>query len=210
MKSALVLEDHDTTRLWLQSIISETLSIDDIALTTTLEQAKLTLLEREFDLALVDINLPDGDGTELVRLLAESHKNTHTIMVTMYDDDQHLFEALKAGAKGYLLKDQSRNEIAQRLKGIISGEPALTPSISRRIIAHFNKEVRPQQHHTLSEREVEVLVLVAKGFQRAEISELLCITTNTASGYIKNIYKKLEVSSRSEAALEAVRLGLIN
>ena len=138
---------------------------------------------------------------------------TPSATVTIHDDDEHLFPALQAGAFGYVLKEQARELIAEQLNRMSQGEPPLSPSIARRVIAYFAAQARPQAkdtipHVQLTDRENEVLLRVAKGFTLPEIGVQLNLSRHTIADYVKQIYRKLNVSSRAEAALEAQRLGL--
>ena len=165
-----------------------------------------------FQLALNDLGLPDGTGVDVVSALRESQPEAQSVVVTIHDDDEHLFPALQAGAFGYILKEQPRELIAEQLQRISSGEPPLSPSIARRVIAYFAAQEKPQSdlkpHVQLTERESEVLLRVAKGFTLPEIGVQLSLSRHTIADYVKQIYRKLNVSSRAEAALEAQRLGL--
>lgn len=156
--------------------------------------------------------MPDGSGIDFIGELTGAQPDAYCIVTTIFDDDAHIFSALKAGAQGYLLKEQSTDRLVTQLRGIAQGEPPLSPAIARRMLRHFQT---PDSNHAdppvkLSGREREVLMLVAKSYSRAEIADLLGITTNTTAGYIKTLYQKLNVSTRAEAALEAVRLGYLN
>ena len=179
---------------------------------STMSAARKELEQTRFNLAIVDLNLPDGSGIELLKELNQKNADTYCVVATIYDDDDHLFSALQAGAQGYLLKEQPKVELLKRLQGIINGEPPLSPAIARRVLRHFNQQTPNTNTGTisnLSDRETEVLTLLAKGLNRTEIAKLLGITNNTTSGYIKSIYQKLGVSSRAEATLEASRMGLV-
>lgn len=211
MLDTLIVEDHDDARRWLKDLVHEAFPESEVVESATLAQANDRLKGRTVSLAVIDINLPDGSGIELVRTLNEHSPQTYTVIATIYDDDDHLFAALQAGAQGYLLKEQPRARLLEQLQGIMSDEPPLSPAVARRILRHFQTEAGcSEEEAALSEREREVLTLVAKGLSRSDISELLGITANTAAGYIKAIYRKLNISSRAEAVLEAVRMGLVN
>lgn len=214
MHSALILEDHDEPRQWLIKLVQEAFPGIDIQAAATLAQARALVAQREFDLALVDINLPDGSGTELVAELRRRDLGTYAVMATIFDDDRHLLPALQAGAQGYLLKDQPRERLLAQLRGISSGQPPLSPSAARRILRHVQQQIpppmKPAPETSLTERETEALTLLARGFNRHDIATAMGITANTVAGYTKSIYTKLNVSSRAEAALAAVRLGLID
>ena len=128
----------------------------------------------KFDLALIDLGLPDGSGVDVVAALREAQPEAQSVVVTIHDDDDHLFPALQAGAFGYILKEQPRELITEQLQRISQGEPPLSPSIARRVIAYFAAQAKPQATHamphvSLTDRESEVLLRVAKGFTLPEI-----------------------------------------
>ncbi len=175
----------------------------------TIGAAKVILEDNIINLALLDINLPDGSGIDLARDITATSNDTYIVMTTIFDDDKHLFAALKAGAKGYLLKEQPREQLIQRIQGILKGEPPLSPSIARRILTYFQDAQAEKPESCLSKREEEVLTLAAKGYKTKEISKMLEISLNTSAGYLKSIYRKLNISSRAEATLEATKLGLV-
>jgi DNA-binding NarL/FixJ family response regulator len=139
------------------------------------------------------------------------------VVVTIYDDDEHLFPALQAGAFGYLLKEQPQQELVAQLLRMVQGEPPLSPPIARRVLSHF--VTSPQRRQALmrsvedevklTDRETEVLQRVAKGYTLPEIAQQFGLSRHTIADYIKQIYRKLNVSSRAEAALEAARRGLV-
>ena len=166
----------------------------------------------KFDLALIDLGLPDGSGVDVVVDAARVAARAQSVVVTIHDDDDHLFPALQAGAFGYILKEQARELITEQLQRISQGEPPLSPSIARRVIAYFAAQAKPQAnalpHVSLTERESEVLLRVAKGFTLPEIGVQLGLSRHTIADYVKQIYRKLNVSSRAEAALEAQRLAV--
>lgn len=209
MQSALVVEDHPESRDWLVALVEEAFPGAETVAVGTLARARDRVRDGSFNLALVDISLPDGDGVELVQLLSTESPHTYAVMTTIFDDDQHLFAALEAGANGYLLKDQPRERLLRQLRGVSRGEPPLSPGVARRILRHFRRQASPPAA-ALSEREVEVLRLLARGFNRNDIAAALGITANTVAGYVKVIYRKLNVSGRAEAALQAVRLGIVD
>ena len=161
------------------------------------------------DLALVDLNLPDGSGIALIKLLNDKAPNTLCVVASIYDDDLHLMPALRAGAQGFLLKDQSWEQIAELLRGIAEGRPPLSPAIARRLLAHFRPQMQSYTTEPLTQRETEVLGIIAKGMTLPEAARLLGISSHTVSGYTKEIYRKLNVSSRAEAALTARNIGLV-
>ncbi|MFO7992754.1 MAG: response regulator transcription factor [Marinobacter sp.] len=213
MQSVLILEDQPESRHWLEGIVSEAFPGIDVDAVDSLLQARALLARTPYDLALLDISLPDGSGTDLLRQIRASHANTYVVMATIYDDDEHLFAALKDGAQGFLLKDQPRERLMEQLLGISRGEPPLSPSIARRVLRHF-RHVAPslpcESQTGLTAREEEVLRLLANGYNRCDISRALDISGNTVAAHTKKIYRKLNVSGRAEATLQAVRLGVVD
>lgn len=209
MHKVLLLEDHTDTRIWLKDLLMEALDGITVLEAETIGEAKVILEGNIVNLALLDINLPDGSGIDLARDITAASNDTYIVMTTIFDDDKHLFAALQAGAKGYLLKEQPRTQLIQHIQGILKGEPPLSPSIARRILTYFQDAPVQKSDSCLSKREEEVLTLAAKGYKTKEISKMLEISLNTTAGYLKSIYKKLNISSRAEATLEATKLGLV-
>jgi len=208
MKTCLLLEDVPEARDWLTRAIRA--SFPDIAVVaaTSLADARLWMASHSApDLALIDLGLPDGSGVELIAELNHRSPKTICVVASIFDDDQHVFPALRAGAQGYLLKDQGQEAITELLRGIIAGRPPLSPAVARKLLSHFR--VAPElAHPTLTDRETEVLRLIARGLTTAEVAQNLNISVNTVPSHIKEIYRKLNVSSRAEAALTARGLGL--
>ncbi len=216
MKTAWVIEDQPALAQWLSQTLQEAFDGVRVLHAGSLQTARMLLTSRDAspDIALVDLGLPDGSGVDLIRELSVAHPACHCVVSTIYADDQHLFPALRAGAGGYLLKDQPRERIVASLRGIAAGEPPLSASIARRLLRVFGDEpasaaTAPADNH-LTPRERETLALIAKGYKIAEVATSLGVTHNTAHGFIKNVYRKLKIGSRAEAATEAARMGLIN
>lgn len=206
IRSALVVDDLPASCDWLASALQ--LAFPGIAITVagSLAEAR-THLEPIPQLALIDLDLPDGSGVRLIEYLAPS--GCCCIVASMFDDDAHLFPALHAGSQGYVLKDQSQQQLADMLRGIGAGTPALSPSIARRLLRHFQPDSTTTPCNALTAREADVLRLIAKGHTIADSARLLALSPHTVSGYLKDIYRKLSVRNRAEATLEALRLGLI-
>ncbi len=209
MQNVLVLEDHPETREWLTSIIKQAFVEVKIFEASSLAQARKIVDENQLDLALIDLNLPDGNGVEIISEITKKSPNTYCVVATIFDDDNYLFPALEAGAQGYLLKEQTTDEFIQNLQGIIKGEPPISPAIARKMINHFHNDIQPSDKPDLSRREKEILSAIAKGLSRNEAAEILGITSNTVASHLKSIYGKLNVSNRAQATLEALRLGLV-
>ncbi len=207
MKHALIVEDLPDTQAWLTRLIVS--AFPDIrCLCANSVESALALSRREsFQLALVDLGLPDGDGTRVIESLNSLESPPVIVVASIFDDDRHLFPALQAGAQGYLLKDQPMDQLVANLRGILDGNPPLSPAIARRLLGFF-KEPAPGGE-SLTVREKEALGYLARGMKVAEMAEAMGITRHTASDHVKSVYRKLNVSSRAQATLHAVRMGLI-
>jgi DNA-binding NarL/FixJ family response regulator len=223
MHSVLLLEDFADTRAWLCEVLNAAFDAIDITEAATLAQARAQLANKTFDLALIDINLPDGCGIDVIRDINRDSPTTYCVVATIFDDDDNIFSALQAGAQGYLLKEQPSEELIRNLQGLIRGEPPLSPAIARKILRHFQSSGQSSGQSSaqspaqtpqptaddLSKREKEILALVAKGLKRGDIGPLLGISPHTVATHVKTIYSKLNVTSRAEATVAALRLGLV-
>jgi len=243
----LVLEDNPVARAFLCRVVRESFS-DVISLTEAgdLEAARKQIAlaggasgmhgADPFKLIMVDLELPDGNGMDLLSELA--HYPATKIVTTLYSDDDHLFPALQRGADGYLLKEDRFEVLVEELQKIVRGQPPLSPAIARRLLTHFRSGLdgartaagpagtglsssafsssrpvalaeKPLDHEQLTPRESEVLTYLSKGFTIKEIANLMGIKWFTVNDHIKSIYKKLNVSSRAEAAVLASKHGLV-
>jgi len=208
MKTILLLEDLPEIRAWMRNLVLQVFPGATISESARVHDAIDLVGAVKFDLALIDLGLPDGSGVDVVTRLRDIQPETQSVVVTIHDDDEHLFPALQAGAFGYILKEQARELITEQLQRISQGEPPLSPSIARRVMAYFSAKARPQPaalnampHVNLTDRESEVLLRVAKGYTLPEIGVQLGLSRHTIADYVKQIYRKLNVSSRAEAAL---------
>ena len=216
MISILLLEDLPEIRAWLSKLVLQVFPDAQIAEAARVHDALGLVSAIKFDLALVDLGLPDGSGVDVVGALREHQPETQSVVVTIHDGDEHLFPALQAGAFGYILKEQPRELIIEQLHRISSGEPPLSPSIARRVMAYFTEKSKPQPASavtmpivSLTERETEVLRLLAQGRSNKEIAHDLTIGEKTVKTHVSNILSKLSVPSRTQAALYAVRIGMV-
>ncbi len=235
----LILEDNPVARGFLCRVVRESFSdVSSIVEAGDLDAARRTLGHAAggralpgndpFQLVLVDLELPDGSGLEMLTELA-SYPATR-IVTTLYSDDEHLFPALQCGADGYLLKEDRFEVLVEELQKIVRGQPPLSPAIARRLLTHFRtgegaamgqglapahaapapaQAAPPLDHERLTPRESEVLTYLSKGFTIMEIASLMGIKWFTVNDHIKSIYKKLNVSSRAEAAVLASKQGLV-
>ncbi|SDD12244.1 LuxR C-terminal-related transcriptional regulator [Aquimonas voraii] len=213
-RSALLVDDLAPARAWLRAALSEAFAGIDIHEAGDIAEANRVLarLPAPPALALIDLGLPDGNGTRIIESLQRSGAATLCVVSTVFDDDAHVFPALRAGAQGYVLKDLPARELARMLRGILDGQPPLSPSIARRLLRQFQRPETPANttaSEALTAREAEVLQLIAKGYTVQQTAAALGLSPHTTSGYVKDIYRKLRVNSRAEATLEAAKMGLV-
>lgn len=217
-KSVLIVEDLDEPRQWMEELVHKELTgVEAVHCAVNLREAYERMALHQFQLALVDWTLPDGVAENFIRDLCRRQPDALVVVSTIHDDDAHVFPALRAGARGYVLKSRPREEVAQQLKRMESGEPPLSPSIASRILQSFSVNVAvssavrsaPTKATQLAPREIDVLRLIAKGYTNAEVATLLNMTRSTVTSYVRDVYQKLGVSSRAEATLEAMHRGLI-
>lgn len=209
MKKVLIVEDVAETRRWLGAIVRQAFGDCETTEAFNMREGIAAIASKDFDLALVDLGLPDGSGLEVLRNVRLLRSETVCIVTTVLGEDTHIVGALSAGADGYLLKEQPPESLVRQLRQIDEGVPALSPPIARRIMDHFRRtgpSAEPEE--ALTPRETEVLALIARGMRNAEVARELAISENTVAGYIKSIYRKLGISSRAEASWHATRLGL--
>jgi DNA-binding NarL/FixJ family response regulator len=205
----IIVEDMTETRAWLRDLLGGVFPEADIQEAAMVAQARTLLSNHRFDLALIDLQLPDGSGIDVLREIRQKSPTTYCVVATIFDDDRHLFDALRAGAQGYLLKDHDDARIASQLRGILLDQPPLSPAIARRVLEFFSLPESAVPEEQLSDRELEVLSLIARGLRLKEVAVALEISVHTVGDHVKHIYHKLQVSNRAEATLHAVRLGLI-
>lgn len=206
MREILILEDMPDTQRWLRESCRMAYPNAGVAVAGSIAAAKETLNNTRPDLALVDLHLPDGEGHRFIPELLKSYPSCISIIVTIYADEDHLLPSLRAGAKGYILKDQSKARIAEMLTQAVAGELPLSPAIASILLDQFSPREAPSP---LTKRESEVLTKIASGFSTPEVAEQLDISRYTAEDHLKQIYRKLEISSRAEAALAARKLKLV-
>lgn len=215
VESVLIVEDHRDAAQVLSGIVTEIFEGPPaVTVASTFAQATKVLDAHDpYSLALLDLGLPDGSGVDLVERIANDNAGTLVIVTTIFDDEEHLFDALRAGAAGYLLKGHSPAELARYLADAVGGRPALSPKIAQSMLGFFrDRETKKPANQSLVEnltaREREVLSLIARGCGVREVSELLKISPNTVSHHIKSLYSKLNVHNRAEATAAAMQLRI--
>lgn len=209
MHHGLIVEDLSDSAQWLESALIAAFPGISVTHAATLQEGQAAIIKTTPNIALVDLDLPDGSGVELIRELSANYPTCCCVVTTIFTDDYHLFPALRAGAQGYLLKDQPLDRVITALRAIAQGEPPLSPTIANRLLRIFSNTPPEPLEQNLTPREKETLILIAKGLKLSDVARYMGVTRNTAAGSVKDIYRKLKISSRAEAALEAARMGLI-
>lgn len=197
--SVCVIEDIGEIRISLKNLIDNSEEFLCFGIYENAEDAFNDLLEQKPDIYIVDINLPGMSGIEFIRKIKNKCPGTQFMMFTIYEDSDSVFEALTAGANGYLLKNTPQNKILAHIKELYQGGSPMSMQIARKVVTAFQKSQQGQNIENLSSREKEVLQLLSKGFLYKEIGEKLNISTGTVRQHIHKIYEKLHVQNRTEA-----------
>lgn len=209
MKSVLLIEDIAETRAWLREAAERAFPGSQIREAGRVREGLTLIASQSWDLAIIDLGLPDGDGNQLIQAMASAWPDATIVVATVMGDDHSVIKALSDGAHGYLLKDATQESFIRQLTAIDQGEPALSPSIARRIIEHFRRTAMVEtEGGDLTPRERDVLSLIGRGLRNAEAASALGLSEHTIASHIKSVYGKLGISTRAEAALLASRLGL--
>ncbi len=194
-----IVEDLQEVREGLETILKNSFDFLLLSSYTNGETALINLCDDQPDIVIMDINLPGISGIECVRKLRDKCPATLFIMYTIFEDDEKVFEALQAGASGYLLKKTPREKIPEALKELHAGGSPMSTHIARKVIKTFQQANRLPKSGLLTNKENEVLELLSKGYLYKEIAERLHITLNTVKQHIHKIYEKLHVGNRTEA-----------
>jgi DNA-binding NarL/FixJ family response regulator len=193
------VEDDGPLRREVAALLQAEPGFELVGVFANCELALRTLPDLRPDVVLMDINLPGLSGIEATRRLKKQLPATEIVMLTVFDDPGHIFEALKAGATGYVLKRSISSEIVAAIRNVRNGGSPMSSSIARRVVQHFNPRRASPEVATLTEREREVLEALSEGRQYTEIGDWLGMSVNTVRKHIRNIYEKLHVNSRADA-----------
>ena len=209
--SVLIVEDDIQILESLSQLINEHEGFELLTAVSTLEEGLIALRLSKPDILLTDIGLPDGSGIEIIKAIDKEDLKCEAMVISGFQDENIVFQALEAGAKSYLLKHDEGHKIIDAIDSMMNGGAPISPIIARLMLQKFQKHkvAIKDLPESLTERQVAILKLVSQGFSSREISEKLDITYYTVTTHIKNIYNKLQVNSRSEALHEALKLGLI-
>jgi NarL family two-component system response regulator LiaR len=209
----LVADDHKLFRQGLISLIrTRGDEVEVIGEAATGREAIRLAGQLRPDVVLMDIYMPQGDGLEATKEIRERFSDIAVVMLTSSEEDEHLYEAVRLGASGYLLKSLDAGELFDLLSGIAHGEAAMTRAMAARLLKSVaNQSINPERgQEALTEREIDVLRLVAQGASNPQIAETLCISVNTVKSHLKNILAKLQLDNRTQAATYALQSGLIS
>jgi DNA-binding NarL/FixJ family response regulator len=214
LSSILIVDDMQASLARLERLLREVVPGPQahVRVAADLAGARDLLLAGQFDLALVDMQLPDGTGIELIHWMRAHVPAVQAVVVSAFAEEEAIFSALRAGAVGYLLKDRDDVELVVALRSLQRGGAPIDPMIARRILALLPEEATPvpaPPEVNLSERERGILGMVAQGYGNREIAELLGLSRLTVEAHTRNIYRKLAVGSRTAAVFEARVLGLL-
>ncbi|MDQ6973851.1 MAG: response regulator transcription factor [Mariprofundaceae bacterium] len=221
--SVLLLEDETPTREYLSALIEVHPNLTLLCAASNCAQAKEALSHAKPDVLVADIGLPDGSGIDVIRAACKQYKHLEAMVITIHGDEEHVVQALEAGATGYLLKEQAFDELGSAILSLMAGETAISPKIARYLLKRFTSPLSSEKtfatkeeskknvlKEQLTTRETEVLEYISRGYSYQEIADILHLSTNTIRAHIRNIYRKLAVKSRTEAVFEATQLGLIS
>lgn len=206
----LLADDHASFRAGLASLLGTIPGIVVAGEAASGQEAVAEALRVQPDIVVMDLNMPGVDGIEATRRIVATSPHIAVLVLSMYEDDDQVFGALKAGARGYLLKGADRGELVRAIRSVSSGEAIFGPGIARRLMAFFASRpaVEAAVFPELTEREREILDMVARGLSNTEITQRLVLSPKTVRNHVSNIFSKLQVADRAQAIVRAREAGL--
>ena len=203
-----IVEDSRGTRESLTELLNHASSLRCVGAHPSGEEALQKIPGETPDVVLMDINLPQMNGIQCVEQLKQQMPKTQVLMLTTYEESDLIFDSLRKGASGYLLKNMPPAELVQAIEEVHTGGAPMSPQIARKVVAHFQHIKKPQSDmEKLTKREEEILSLLAKGFFYKEIAEKMGVTIHTVKAHSHHVYEKLHVQSRTEAVLKYIERG---
>jgi DNA-binding NarL/FixJ family response regulator len=212
----LIVDDHELFRKGLQMVLEAEPDIEVVGEASDGNEAIAKAEETSPDVVLMDVRMPKRSGIEATTTIKDTLPSTKILMLTISDEEADLYEAIKAGASGYLLKEISIEEVADAVRAVQQGQSLISPSMASKLLNEFAAMVKRRDERAqvpgprLTERELEVLKLVAKGLNNRDIGQELFISENTVKNHVRNILEKLHLHSRMEAVVYAVREKLLD
>ena len=209
----LIADDHAVVREGTRQILEQEPDLEVVAEAVDGEEAVKFAGSSSPDIAIIDIAMPKVDGIEATKQIKSLYPNITVLILSAYDDDQFVFSLLKAGAAGYLLKSVRGKDLVDAVRQVYAGESVLHPTIARKVLNRFvpppDKLAGQKPLEVLSDREIEVLKLAAKGLSNQDIANNLCLSLRTVQAHLGHIFNKLQVSSRTEAVVRALKEGWV-
>jgi NarL family two-component system response regulator YdfI len=208
----LIADDHMVVREGLRAILDAAPDLDPVGAASDGAEAVRLVGETSPDVVLMDLRMPGVDGLEAIRRIKARYPDVQVVILTTYDDDQYIVRGLRAGARGYLLKDTDRGVLYETIRAAARGESLLPSSVVDTMVAHLvdhERGAQPAQAETLSRREAQVLALLAEGAANKEIARRLDISERTVKAHVTGIFNKLGANSRAEAVAIAMRSDLL-
>jgi DNA-binding NarL/FixJ family response regulator len=203
-----LLDDHEIVRRGVRELLESEGDIEVVGEAGTAEQALARIPATRPDVAVLDVRLPDGTGVEVCRDIRSEHPEIACLMLTSFSDDEALFEAIMAGAAGYVLKQVRGNELVDAVRRIAAGQSLLDPTVTARVLQRLRKGTEEdEQLKSLTEQEKRLLMLLAEGKTNRQIGEDMFLAEKTVKNYVSNVLAKLGMSRRTEAAVYAARLA---
>ncbi len=206
----LLADDHAIVRAGIRQFLDQATDIQVIAEADNGVSAKALIEEHNPDVVVLDIQMPKASGIEVTRWIRAKQRTIGVLILTAYDDDPYVMAVLQAGANGYVLKTASPLEIIQAVRDVHAGNSAMDATIMRKMISQISRRSEEQPIDTLTDRELEVLTLVAQGFTNKAIGVQLGISDRTVQGHLAHIFSKLHAGSRTEAVMRAISLGWLS
>lgn len=209
----LIAEDHAVVREGTRQILEQEADLEVVAEAADGEEAVRLAGTNKPDVAIIDIAMPKVDGIEATKKIKALYPSTAVLILSAYDDDQFVFSLVEAGAAGYLLKSVRGRQLIDAVRAVYNGESVLHPTIARKVLNRFvhipSEHQRQKPLDILSEREIEVLRLATQGLSNQNIASELCLSLRTVQAHLGHIFNKLQVSSRTEAVVRALKEGWI-
>ena len=204
----LIVDDHTLVRDGLTTILSRQPDFEVVGEASNGLGAVEKSRSLDPDVILMDLRMPEMSGVEAMKIIGAESPDIKIIVLTTFDTDEYIFDAVQAGAKGYLLKDTSRDELFSAVRAVCRGESQIEPGVAARLITRFQELSQPDPD-TLSDREIEVLQLIARGSANRQIAEELLISESTVKTHVANIFSKMNVRHRTQAVTQGLQKGII-
>lgn len=207
----LIADDHPVFRDGLRGILGALPDVEIVGEAASGDEVVSTAVECQPDVVVMDLRMPQLNGIEATRQIVQTSPHVGVLVLTMFEDDESVFAAMRAGARGYLLKGADRDDIVRAVRAVAAGEAIFAPSIAQRVIDYFSRAdlgVAPEPFPELTVRERELLELIARGHNNRDIARSLALSDKTVRNHISNIFTKLQVADRSQAIVRAREAGL--